>query len=1521
MAKHVYGLATILVILITYTGLNAQQFKQFSGKAESFVKEVNVFTGSTKEDELIDIFHEFSYNWDSSRFNAIEKVKIIYISRSLVDKKIRPNPDFYNFLKTLNIFIKNKHPKESFDHWLEGVVYICLAPNTSISQMVRLISNTYILISENIIYQSPSLVWKPTSKNFYYKLNGELNVILEKTDLVCYAKRDSIKIFNTGGELHLLENKWHGKNGLVTWERAGYDRNIISANLGKYQIDLTKSSYEADSVSFINKTYFDTPLLGHLEDNTVLIMNTSNATFPKFDSYKKEFVIKELYKNVDYEGGFSMQGAKLVGKGSKEKPARLDFYRKDTLRLKATSLFFIFRPEKVIGVDAAVKIYLEKDSIYHGDLFFTYTTNNKEISLSKSENYSAKSPFLNSYHKLDMNFEELRWRIDEPIILITTNPGSSIGNALFESLNFFNYKEFSDLQYYDESHPLVLLKKFAKIEGSNHFSAEDFARYLKKPLDNIRTLLFPLSVKGFIFYDPSTETIEIKQRLYDNLNSSIGKIDYDVLRIMSSTNAPLENASIDLRNNDLKINGVPSIFVSDSQNVAIYPKDESILMKHNRSFQFDGTVEAGLFTFYGQNFFFNYEEFKITLKDVDSIHVKVITGRDNFGKPIYKDVQNTIQDVTGDVLIDKPDNKSGVQSHHEYPVFRSRGNSYVYFDNPNIVHGVYQRKRKFFFRIDPYRFDSLNTFKKESMKFEGQFSSAGIIPTISEKLILQPDFSLGFTHKAPEDGFPLYGEKGKFYNNINLSNKGLIGNGSVNYLASITKSGEFAFFPDSMNTTAPDFTLQPVNSGIQFPQVLGKDINVHWIPYSDLMELKNKTKPFQMFNPETSLNGELNLSPKGLSGNGTMDLTAALSSSKHYTYQFKTIDAEVSEFKLRSLHKEGFTVLTQNVNTHIDFSTRIGTFHSNDLNTVTEFPENKYIAQLEEFKWKMDRKELDMISKHQNPVSTDGVKYGFKNEALVGAKFTSIKHEQDSLNFISPLAIYDYENNLIVANQVKYIEIADARLYPVDEKVIIESDARMRPFTNSKILANTETRYHNIYKTDATILGRYNFEAKGKYDYIDENNKIETITFSSIGVDTTKQTFATGTIVEPDDFTLSPAFKYQGKVRLDASHKYMDFDGYVHIKDSCPNYKTSWLKFESIIEPLDVSIPVKEKLVELNRNPINLGTIMTVDSIHLYSSLFGTRKNFNDSAICNTNGLLRYNKDTDTYIIASREKQKSHFLPGQLIGLNTKTCVFHDEGLIKLGVDLGQFKINSAGTVDHNLKDNKIDLRLMMSLDFFMYGKSMQAMSKLVDSLLTMKPAVDIKVPRMKRDLASLVGLDTLNRYFDEVAKGKVKNLPEAFSKSIFLNDVKFSWNQNSKSYRSNGKIGIGFIAGRPINKYVEGYVEIYKKHTGDIMDVYLQIDEKTFYYFGYTRGTMQVLSSDIKGFNDPISALKDSERNLKVEKNKTPYSFLISSDRKMKIVRKRWQTKEESKGQAEDQQEEKQQDHDQQQKPDDEIK
>lgn len=179
-------------------------------------------------------------------------------------------------------------------------------------------------------------------------------------------------------------------------------------------------------------------------------------------------------------------------------------------------------------------------------------------------------------------------------------------------------------------------------------------------------------------------------------------------------------------------------------------------MKRNRNFQFDGVVQAGLFTYYGRNFFFSYDEFKVNLKDVDSISMKVITSYDNYGKPVYSPVNNVIEGVTGDVLIDKPDNKSGVKNFPEYPIFNSIGNSYVYYDDQKIFHGVYKRKRDFYFKIDPYTLDSLDNFAKEGMQFNGTFYSANIIPVIPEKLVLQEDFSLGFKQTSPPEGYPLH---------------------------------------------------------------------------------------------------------------------------------------------------------------------------------------------------------------------------------------------------------------------------------------------------------------------------------------------------------------------------------------------------------------------------------------------------------------------------------------------------------------------------------------------------------------------------------------------------------------------------------------------------------------------------------------------------------------------------------------------------------------------------------------------
>ncbi len=189
-----------------------------------------------------------------------------------------------------------------------------------------------------------------------------------------------------------------------------------------------------------------------------------------------------------------------------------------------------------------------------------------------------------------------------------------------------------------------------------------------------------------------------------------------------------------------------------------------------------------------------------------------------------------------------------------------------------------------------------------------------------------------------------------------------------------------------------------------------------------------------------------------------------------------------------------------------------------------------------------------------------------------------------------------------------------------------------------------------------------------------------------------------------------------------------------------------------------------------------------------------------------------------------------------------------------------------------------------------MLDKSMQSMAKMVDSLADARNKFNVASTYFKRNYSFWLDTVKFNNFYDAKPQTTSKELPEEFSKNIFISDVNFVWDDVVNSYRSVGKIGIGCIAKKQINKYVDGYIEIYRKRSGDNFDIYLQIDDKTFYYFGYTRGTMQVISSDNLNFNQPIRDLKDADRAMKIEHNQMPYTFLVSTERKMGLFKKRWQ-------------------------------
>src|ERR1019366_4177233 len=312
-----------------------------------------------------------------------------------------------------------------------------------------------------------------------------------------------------------------------------------------------------------------------------------------------------------------------------------------------------------------------------------------------------------------------------------------------------------------------------------------YAQYLKFAPRDVLPALVHLSGLGLISYDAEDDEVHVNDKVFQYIDARAAKIDYDVIRFSSVVRGN-SNAKINLTNYDMSIFGVKQIFISDSQNVTIFPAEQKIILKKNRDFVFEGVIRAGRFDLFGKEFSFEYDKFLLNLFNVDSVRLMVKSiAPDAYGEfPLVK-VKTVIEKINGSLEIDNPSNKSGKKPFSKYPIFNSLKDSYAYYDKKTIQNGKYHRDN-FYFHLDPFTIDSLDNFSNAGLNFKGEFVSAAIFPTFKETLKLQSDYSLGFINQSPANGYPAYGGKGVFTNAVKLSNQGLRGDGTLNYITSIS---------------------------------------------------------------------------------------------------------------------------------------------------------------------------------------------------------------------------------------------------------------------------------------------------------------------------------------------------------------------------------------------------------------------------------------------------------------------------------------------------------------------------------------------------------------------------------------------------------------------------------------------------------------------------------------------------------------------------------------------------------------
>lgn len=1487
MPKYIIILFTFVLLSTSYS--YAQQADTLSTNSEEFFQQVSAILLNTpsktyqkKSEVLLDRFYA---RWSIGRFNKDEKAEVRNLIEKMRQKKMRTYPYLYDYLYALSLIAESQQLPKSIISW--HAYASKLLDEKKSTHFSKFLDFTADLLERDRFHRKNSLSWYQRNSRFSFFLDTNFLVIFHKGDLVCATKRDSSIIFDTKGTFNYELQRWDGESGKLRWSRFGEEKaKELYADINTYSIDVNLPSYTIDSATLHYSRFFNHPVPGKISERIASSPPTEKTSFPRFVAYFDEFELYNIYPNVSFFGGVQIEGLTLYGTGGAKSKAVVKLINSDSLYAWVRAEKFRLDTDGFISTNAEFVFYFDKDSLYHPSLRVKYTNDNRQFVMYTDISSSSVTPFFDSYHELDIYVQALFWKMNEPELIFKRIRNVRNRNiAQFVSSNYFSQKDFYMLQGIDDINPLYVIKNYMNIYDEHEIKLNALASFMEKPVDQISALLIDLSNKGFLVYDSRKKRAVVKDRLKYFLDARSGFIDYDVIRLTSSVDGK-PNAIINLNTLDLDVMGVPEVSISDSQEVYIYPYDKTISFKKNRNFTFDGHVHMGLLDFYSRNSTFVYDSFMLKMNYVDSLAFQVYSNDSIKLSDSLIKVKNVIVDMVGSIYIDQPFNKSGLKKFEEFPKFVSNDVSYVYFNRKSIQDSTLIPGR-FYYAVDPFVFDSISTFSTEGLAFEGGLASAGIFPTINQPLVVMPDYSLGFNHKTNEKGYDIYGGLGKFSSLISLSNNGFKGDGNLYYLSSHSSSEDYTFYPDSLTGVSNDFRVMKSPDEFNFPSAQGDTVSIQWAINTNIMSLSSDAGPFIIYD-NSWLSGKLFLNPDYMRGYGSFIFDQSEIVSNNILFNYSMLTADTADFFLKNIQNDSLVFDVRDYFAKIDFDKQQGWFNHINDNSFVKFPFNNFISTLDEVEWYMNDDKLLLSSNLRDDyIGLDTLnRLQLIDYKLYGPEFISINKEQDSLRFFAGNATYNLNDYTIDVEKVKLIKVADVAIFPDDETVRILRDARINTLTNALIIADTSNTYHSIYDAEVNIYGKKQFTAKGWVDYSDRNSMKQPLFLSSLSANAEGVTTGFGQIPEGEVFFLSPEYYFRGEVSLLASRKDLRFTGGYKLNEECVASVDNWVAFNQVLNPNNFYFDVNINTRDAEGKPAFFGLAYSEQYRKFYPLVLESLRSQSDLLLVNATGQLVFNTIKSSFSVGIAERFSNNNMHGNFVSLDNSRCKMVGDGNFNLGLDLTMITVKSSGTFEHLIVADSTYINTVLLLDFHFDEKAMEMMT---DSIrLTNSEGGNMSEGLFPMFLRKNLLQNEAERNLNELSLyGQMKKIPEQITHSIIFSHLKFYWDSYTRSYISKGKIGIGYLGGNVINKYVDGWVQIEKGRTGSSISIYIQPSQSTWYFFNYKNGIMQVISSD-NAFNERIETIKPEKRILNPDSDTDYYEYVTSTRGKsVEFVRK----------------------------------
>ena len=1447
MIKKIF---TITLILIASTSLiQAQVLSSFPTEKDKFLKAVDQMMKASKSEALDKTNEEFNKNIKDGSISDAQIQEIITTANVMAPRNLQPFPYYNDFFITINSMVKNKVNADRFSTWLKVCASVTRNQKKGDNKdLTKYLEFSKAMYQYNDIYHSASRSWKTDASNYTLGYeNAKAVVSFPAGKLTGMSTTDTIFIYNTSGKYVPSENKWYGKGGKVDWTRNKISAGDVYANVkSDYVINFDNTSYTIDSVEFYYKEFFQSPLYGKFTDKFVSGGNDSAASYPRFNSTGNNITMKEIVPNATYMGGFGLWGAKVMGVGVPDTPASVTFYRKDKKRMLTaySQSFTIKKGQEVSSPKAEVMIFNGNDTIYHPELTLTYKAKTNEVKMLRGESGISKSKFFDSYHNHEFEVDAIIWNLDSSRMKLQTLNGVGQVGSIFESNNYFNKERIRKIQGGASYEPLSIIKRLYEKTGSKQLNATDLARAIDPHLteEQAKSLYYELVEMGFIRYDEASGIVTMRDKVINYVMSNSKKVDYDIIRIKSVPKDGIDY--IDLKNNNVELKGVSAVPISDTASVVIFPANKTIELQKDRDMEFDGLVYGGRLDFFGKKYKFSYAPFTIDLNNLDSMRINIpdsANSTDQYGQPKLRTLLTDIIGVKGLLEVDAPINKSGRTRLSQFPKLTTKDKSYASYEDPNIAGGAY-KKKDFYFEINPFHLDSLNSFTPSVIHWAGKLVSAGILPDIKDTLHIMPDLSLGFDIKTPDKGLDLYKDGSKYEGGVTLNHKGLSGKGKVDHLTATFTSQDIMFYPDSFHATADTFHIKKVLDGVRTPEVVSGGNPVFWKPKSDSMLIFMKTSPFSMYEDQTKLKGTLLLTGKGLRGSGLLDWKEANLTSKDFQFKSDDLAADTASMDIKSISGDKITFKTPNVNAKIDFKNRVGDFKTNTPNIPTEFAYNNFKTGIGEFKWYIDKKILDFnVPKGSN-----------------GEYFTSTRASQLGLRFLAKRATYNLETSILRVEQVPYINIADAKVIPDSGIVVIQGEAKIDQLKNALIYVDTLTNKHKITNCTIDIISKAELKGSGEYSFSTAGHKDERIVFNDIKC--TKETvgekkkdkFDEYSLVAKGDigdsanpFFIYPNVTYKGEAYLYGKNPYLFMKGFAKINFKNPDVTTSDFKIIDDVNPDSLFLHYDSATKASDGSRIVTGVYFDKQGElpGMYHALFTQIHNSTDLCMFKAPGVVTYNAKTNEYLIGDEEKIKHGALEGNLLRYNDDKGMIKGEGEMSLGADFQVIKYEAAGTMEADFKKKQYTFNMTFGLDMKTGNKSLdEKFQTIMFNDNTDLPDINYEGDKFKKIYSTLADAKVDEKLIKALETTPMFVRPKDFNYYLVFSDVNFIYDADDLTLRSYGKIGVAFVGDKGIHKKLDGYIEIGLKNNN--FNIYLKTGANEWFFFEYKPNSLGLISS-----------------------------------------------------------------------------